>query len=153
MSAPCLLDGAELGRHPLPKIAEDDKAGHGTLLLVAGSRDVPGAVLLAGEAAMRAGAGRLQCIVPEPVAIPLGIALPFAMVAGFAAASDGGLSDEAVRDITGRIEKVDAVVAGPGMKGNPTAAKLAEALLACGTPLALDAALLHALPAKDDESR
>ena len=89
MSDPIPLDGRELGRHALPPTAEDDKVGHGTLLLIAGSREVPGAVLLAGEAGMRAGAGRLQCAVPRSIAVQLGVALPFAMVSGHAEDEDG----------------------------------------------------------------
>ncbi len=153
MSDPIPLDGGELGRHALPPIAEDDKAGHGTLLLIAGSREVPGAVLLAGEAGMRAGAGRLQCAVPRSIAVQLGVALPFAMVSGHAEDEDGGLANDAIGSVVERLERVDAVVAGPGMTNNAMAAGLAAALLESRKPLALDAALLHALPAQEGHAR
>ena len=45
------------------------KGSGGRVLIVAGSRDVPGGAVLAGEAAMRAGAGKLQLAVPDEIAV------------------------------------------------------------------------------------
>lgn len=146
MSKPTALSTAELKRHPLPAVASGDKDRHGQLLIVAGSREVPGAALLAGEAAMRAGAGKLQLAVPEDIAIPIGLALPFAKVMGFPAARDGGFAREAVKQVISAAEGAHAVIAGPGMTANRSTEQLAAALCDLGKPLALDAALLHALP-------
>ena len=153
MSRVRALGPGELKRHTLPPVTGGDKDRHGSLLVIAGSRDVPGAALLAGEAAMRAGAGRLQCAVPDCMALPLGLALPFAMVAGYSTARDGGFSRRAISPLVDRAAEADAIVAGPGLRGNPAAEKLAGALLALGKPLALDAALLHALPGHDRAAR
>ena len=51
---------AALGAHPLPPVVDGDKETKGRLLVIAGSRDVPGAALLTATAAMRAGAGKLR---------------------------------------------------------------------------------------------
>ena len=45
---------------PLPQPDEGSKDHRGRVLVIAGSVEVPGAALLAGTAALRAGAGKLQ---------------------------------------------------------------------------------------------
>lgn len=147
------LGSAELKRFPLPAIADGDKESHGRILIIAGSRDVPGAPLLTAHAAMRSGAGRLQLAAPDDIAVPLGIAMPEAMVVGFATARDGGFARKAVAAMIERAAEADAIVAGPAMTGNAATAELASGLVALGKPLALDAALLRALPEFDEESR
>lgn len=153
MKRPTPLTAAELKRHPLPAGKGGDKDSHGQILIIAGSRDVPGAGLLTAHAAMRAGAGKLQLAVPDDIAVPLGIAMPEAMVVGFATARDGGFSRRAVAAMLDTARGADAIVAGPGLLGNPAATRLAGELCALGKPLALDAALLHALPARAAEAR
>lgn len=140
------LTPAELERHSLPPVTSGDKDSHGTILIIAGSRDVPGAPLLTAHAAMRAGAGKLQLAAPDDIAVPLGIAMPEAMVVGFATARDGGFARSAVSDLLKRAATADAIVAGPALRGNPAAERLAGELCHLGRPLVLDAALLHALP-------
>ena len=69
MSAPTALTRAALDRHPLPAIASGDKDAHGQVLIIAGSRDVPGAALLSARAgrdatdAVRAGPTTDACFV------------------------------------------------------------------------------------------
>lgn len=147
------LNPAELKRHPLPPVKGGDKDRHGQILIVAGSRDIPGAPLLTAHAAMRAGAGKLQLAVPDDIAVPLGIAMPEAMVVGFATARDGGFSRRAVTPLLAIASKADVIVAGPGLRGNPAATRLAGELCTLGKPLILDAALLHALPAHRADAR
>lgn len=118
MSRPTPLTAAELERHPLPRIQGGDKDEHGRILIIGGSRDVPGSPLLAAHGAMRAGAGKLQIAAPDDIAVPLGIAMPEAMVVGFATARDGGFARRAVRPLLEQAAKADAIVAGPGMTGN-----------------------------------
>jgi hydroxyethylthiazole kinase-like uncharacterized protein yjeF len=151
MNAPTPLDRAALDRHPLPPIEGGDKDRHGQILIIAGSRDVPGAALLAAHGAMRSGAGKLQIAAPDVIAVPLGVAMPEAMVVGHASHRDGGFATSALDRIGEMAAEADAIVAGPGLESNHAAAPLAAILLGLGKPLALDAALLHALP--DCEAR
>jgi NAD(P)H-hydrate repair Nnr-like enzyme with NAD(P)H-hydrate dehydratase domain len=66
--------------------------------------------MLAGEAALRVGAGRLGMLGPEPIQIALASALPEAAV--FALPSTGGAAiDPAVAD---ELQAADAVLVGPG---------------------------------------
>ena len=147
------LDRAELDRHPLPAVEGGDKDSHGQILIIAGSRDVPGAALLAAHGAMRSGAGKLQIACPDAIAVPLGIAMPEAMVVGHATHRDGGFAKSAIGKLVELAERADAIVAGPGLESNNAAAPLAAKLLGLGKPMALDAAMLHALPGCDQQSR
>ena len=139
------LDSAALEQHPLPPVIDGDKETKGRILIVAGSRDVPGAALLAAIAAMRAGAGKLRIATVESAAVPLGVAMPEAMVFGLAEDDDGGFDGSAVERIADAARDVDAVVAGPGVKRSDMCKRMADALLECDAALALDVALLETL--------
>ena len=145
------LDRAALDAHPLPPVIDGDKETKGRILVIAGSREVPGAALLTATAAMRAGAGKLRIATVESVAVELGVVMPEAMVAGVPE-DDGGFAASAVESLADQAKDVDAVVAGPGMKRNAACRPLARALLKSDVPLALDVALLKALT-QQDESR
>jgi ADP-dependent NAD(P)H-hydrate dehydratase len=140
------LDRDELDRHPLPPVEGGDKDSHGSILIIAGSRDVPGAALLAAHGAMRSGAGKLQIACPDVIAVPLGVAMPEAMVVGHASHRDGGFASSAIEALATLAQSADAIVAGPGLESNSAEVPLGRALLGLGRPTAVDAALLHALP-------
>ena len=145
------LDRSALKAHPLPPVIDGDKETKGRILVIAGSREVPGAALLTATAAMRAGAGKLRIATVESVAVELGVVMPEAMVVGVPE-DGGGFAASAVESLAEQAKDVDAVVAGPGMKRNAACRPLARALLKSDVPLALDVALLKALT-QQDESR
>ena len=153
MKRPRALTASELKRHPLPPVEGGDKNAHGKLLIIAGSRSVPGGALLAAHGAMRAGAGKLKMAVPDDVAVPLGVAMPEALVQGFATARDGGFTKGGVADIGALAAESDVIVAGPGMRDNPATERLAKSLCGLSKPIVLDAAMLHALPKAGEEAR
>jgi ADP-dependent NAD(P)H-hydrate dehydratase len=94
---------------------------------------------------MRAGAGKLQIATVDSIAVPLGIAMPEAMVVGLPSHRDGGFARRRSKaDRRDAAAKADAVVAGPGHESNNAAAPLPKILLKPGKRLALDARLLHA---------
>jgi len=147
------LDAELLRRFPLPEVGSGDKDARGSIMIVAGSRDVPGAALLTAVAAMRAGAGRLQIATVASAAPQLAFAMPEAMVTGMEEAADGGFAAACIEELGERAAKADAVIAGPGLQSNQACAALAAALLGNGNKVALDAALLHALPARTDAAK
>lgn len=124
-----------LRRRPLPLAAQGDKETRGRLLVVAGSQDVPGAARLAGEAALRAGAGKVTVVTPRSTTLALGMALPETRVLPLAARPASGLLDD-----------LDAAVIGPGMT-RPQADLWALAALHHEEryPLLLDAAAIMGL--------
>jgi ADP-dependent NAD(P)H-hydrate dehydratase len=148
MSEPDWLDADLLRSFPLPPLAEDgDKDERGRLLVVAGSREVPGAALLAAVAGMRAGAGKLQIATAESVAIPLAIAIPEARVVGCPETAEGCLGAGTVAILLEMAAEVDAVTIGCGLQHGDPLDDLLDSLLASGGdyPLVLDAAVLGSL--------
>lgn len=139
------LDRAALDAHPLPPIVDGGKETKGRLLVIAGSRQVPGAALLTASAAMRAGAGKLKIACVESIAVQLGIAMPEAMIIGLPEDEKGGFAGSSVGLIAEQAKAADAVVAGPGMAEGAACARIAEVLVASEGRIALDAALLRAL--------
>lgn len=130
--------GELLRRHPLPDLT-GGKDDSGTVLVVGGPPTCPGAVLLAGLAALRLGAGRVQLVV-DPVAAPSAAAArPEALVVGW---EQRGAVPDAVAKL---IEGADVLVIGPGH--DHLATEMIVALTELATcPVVLDAG---ALPACD----
>jgi hydroxyethylthiazole kinase-like uncharacterized protein yjeF len=145
MSKVRTLDLAELKRHPLPPISEGDKNSHGKLLVIGGTREIPGAAMLTANAALRAGAGKVTIATVDSVAPQLGMAVPESRVMAMPEDRSGGFSRSSVAKLASQAEDYDAVVAGPGMSPTPVATSLAAELCKTGLPVALDAALLHGL--------
>lgn len=148
MSEPETLNRDLLRRYALPHHPDDsDKEERGRLLVVAGSRELVGAALLAGIGALRAGAGKLQIATAASVAIPLAVAVPEARVVGFAETEDGGFDPAGLGKLIGLIEGTQAVMVGCGLQHGPALDAMLDALLACGldVPLVLDAAVLGSL--------
>lgn len=141
------LDARALRAWPLPPLQEDgDKESRGRLFIVAGSREIPGAALLAAEAALRAGAGKVQVATVEPVALALALQLPEARVIGLPQTPAGGIDPDALALIAEDAARADALLIGPGLADAPAACRLALALRRrCGqVPTLLDAAALGA---------
>jgi ADP-dependent NAD(P)H-hydrate dehydratase len=148
MSDPAVLDAGLLRAFPLPHLPEDgDKEERGRLLVVAGSRELPGAALLAAVAGMRAGAGKLQIATAQSIAVPLGIAIPEARVVGCAETADGCLATSALAPILALAAEAQAVTIGCGLQHGEALDSLLDALLGGGPdcPLVLDAAMLGSL--------
>jgi ADP-dependent NAD(P)H-hydrate dehydratase len=139
------LTRAALKGFPLPLVVDGNKETKGRILVIAGSREVAGAALLTATAAMRAGAGKLRMLCVEQVAVPTALAMPEAMVIGLEEAKDGGFARSAVKKIRDEADRVDVVVAGPGMAQARTCVALAQTLLESSASIVLDAALLHGL--------
>ena len=94
---------------------QEGKRSRGTVLVIGGSRATPGAVLLAGTAALRAGAGRLQLGVTEGTAAALSIAVPEAKVVGLHETSDGSVDGDVAKELLSMAGEADVLVIGPGL--------------------------------------
>ena len=119
------------------------KEGRGRTLVVGGSAQTPGAVLLAAEAALRCGAGKLQVATVASVAPAVAVALPEALVRGVPETSDGAIGSEAVGHLKDLAATADCVLVGPGLLDPAASAELLHALAAgLDTPLIVDALAL-----------
>jgi len=99
---------------PLPGggAGKDDR---GSVLVIGGARKTPGAALLAGTAALRAGAGRLTLAVAGSTAVQVAVALPEAGVVGLAETDDGAVKGNGVSALADELGKAAAVLVGPGL--------------------------------------
>ena len=109
--------------------AEGSKHDRGRVLIIGGARPTPGAVRLAGEAALRVGAGRLTLAVAESVAPALAVATPEAGVIGLPETAGGAVGGDLVHVLGEEVSGSDVVVIGPGLDDADLAAQLAIALL------------------------
>jgi ADP-dependent NAD(P)H-hydrate dehydratase len=144
---PALLRG-----WPLPPPGED-KGDRGSVLVVGGAAQTPGAAMLAGLAALRAGAGKLQLAVAEPVAAAVAVAVPEALVLPLPASGDGGSVDpSAASALHDLAVKADVVCVGPGLDDADRSAQLVTDLLGSlgeETGVVFDAYALGALPGQE----
>lgn len=144
-----------LKRHPLPTHADDtDKNGRGRVLAVGGGRFVPGAIRLTGEAALRAGAGKVQMATIADAALQLGVLVPEAAIITLPGDDDGEISEGAIPIVAKALESCDAFILGPGMNGKANA--LLSALIGLRRDdlcTVLDAAAITACHALEAEIR
>jgi hydroxyethylthiazole kinase-like uncharacterized protein yjeF len=96
--------------------------------VIGGARATPGAALLAGVTALRAGAGKLTLAVAESVAPQLGVALPECGSIGLPETTDGSVRPELDR-ISSYLDAADTILVGPGLDDPDLAAQLLAALL------------------------
>jgi hydroxyethylthiazole kinase-like uncharacterized protein yjeF len=137
---------------PLP-VPSGGKDARGTVLVVGGSRFTPGAVLLAGVAALRAGAGVLQLAVAESTAAVLSIQVPEALVIGLPETPDGSVAGEPPARLGELAAQARVVIVGPGLDDVDHAGGLLHRVLDAAGPrtaLLLDAYALGALSREPD---
>jgi hydroxyethylthiazole kinase-like uncharacterized protein yjeF len=152
---PTAVTRALLGRMPLPQPdAEGDKDDRGQVLVVGGSAQVAGAVLLAGVAALRAGAGKLQLATVASSAAALGMAVPEALVVSLAQSRSGEIiGTRAAPALSEHARRTSAMLVGPGMSSDRSAHALLAPLVRrmnAEATLVLDAGGILAL--RHDES-
>jgi NAD(P)H-hydrate epimerase len=117
---PLGLTAADLASAPWPTPPPAAaKYGRGRLLVVAGSDAYRGAALLSLLGASASGCGSLRAALPPPVAAGLWAVLPQVVVQrALASTGSGGLSLAALGE-AGALDRLDAVLLGPGIGIGP----------------------------------
>ncbi len=130
------LISPDLRRQVLPpRQRTAHKGDNGRVLVIGGGPGMPGAVCLAGEAALRSGAGLVTvATLPEHVPVVLS-GRPELMCLGV----------RKDKDLQAALDKADVVVAGPGLGQDEWSQQMYNAALASGLPLVLDADALNLL--------
>ena len=138
------LDERWLMRNTLPSFeGMEDKNARGRVLVVGGAEFVPGALRLTGEAALRAGAGKLQLATVRSAATALGVLMPEAAMIALPADAEGEIDVEAAAMLLARLPRCDSLVLGPGMTAGRHTERLVAELLAApdeARTIVLDAA-------------
>jgi NAD(P)H-hydrate epimerase len=139
----------EITHTPLPQLpprrAESHKGDYGRALLVGGSRDMSGAIALAGRATLRSGAGLVTLAVPQVVQDVVAGFEPSYMTLGLADQS-GQIARLATGDVIARAAEASAVAIGPGVGRSEVLTEFVEAVYqAVSAPMVVDADALFAL--------
>jgi len=113
-----------------PRLQDTHKGQYGNLLIIGGSPGKTGAVLLAGMAALRAGAGLVTILTDERSQAALEGRVPELMIQS--------------GDVAAACEGRDVILIGPGLEGEGAKAAVAAALNS-GVPVVADAGALDHL--------
>lgn len=142
-----ILTPAGLRDWPLP-MPDGDKSSRGRVLVIGGARSAPGAAMLAGQAALRVGAGVLTLAVGESVAGPVAAAVPEAGVLWLPETATGSVAGNSIEAVRRTLDGAAAILIGPGLDDVDEAAELITGLLpevAEDLPIVLDAYAIGAL--------
>src|SRR4051794_29552029 len=139
----------DLTKTPLPALrpreAESHKGDFGRALLVGGSRGMSGAISLAGQAALRSGAGLVTLAVPGCVLDVVASIEPSYMTTALVD-DDHHIARAATETVVGLAQNATAIAIGPGLGRQP---QLIDAVidLYCeiDRPMVVDADALFAL--------
>ncbi len=144
---PALLMADPLWARGLLPIRPPDahKGSMGRVLVVGGSAGMMGAVAMASESALRAGAGYAVAAVPRSCVDALESRVPTVVKRGLPETAARALSKEALEPILNEAIHADVMVIGPGLSRDPETEELARALVErVDCPILLDADGLNA---------
>jgi ADP-dependent NAD(P)H-hydrate dehydratase / NAD(P)H-hydrate epimerase len=134
--------------------ADGHKGTFGKVFLLAGSRGMTGAAILASLAALRSGAGLARLGLPGSLLSVIGAAAPEVISDPLPETADGSAALPAEPFVRGRMNAANAVVAGPGLGRHPETSDLVRRIIpACSAPLVLDADGLNAFEGRPDTLR
>jgi ADP-dependent NAD(P)H-hydrate dehydratase len=129
MSDPELVTPETLRGWPLPDPSGSKKA-RGQVVVIGGASSTPGGVALAGLAALRVGAGKVQLAVASSVAPAMAATFPEAGVVSLPQSENGTILGAAAAETCAEaVAEADAVLVGPGLDDADEAARLLGGLL------------------------
>ena len=135
------LLGAPQVRAAVPARRRDAHKGQGGhVFVVGGGSGMPGAARLAGEAALRVGAGRVTVACAADSAAAIAAGRPELMVRGLPTEPA-----DAATPLRGLLADADVLVVGPGLGRDGWARAVLDAVLAAAKPTVVDADALHLL--------
>jgi len=140
------------------RAAGADKRKFGHLFIVAGSRSMPGALLMNAQAALHSGAGLVTAFAPESVTAQLAAQLPEVMWTPWPETPSGGLALEGWNLLREKLPRASALLTGSGLGNEPETHKLIEEIVAeVPVPVVLDAdalqpGIVHAADARKNQA-
>jgi NAD(P)H-hydrate epimerase len=138
---------------PLIRAAESHKGTFGHLLLLAGSVGKTGAAVLAGQAALRGGAGLVTIATPEPALPVIASVQAEYMTEALPATPQGSFSAAMLREgkLAALLQSMTVVAIGPGVGQHPETQEFIRGALAeVELPIVLDADGLNAFAGQGD---
>ncbi|HEY3808465.1 MAG TPA: NAD(P)H-hydrate dehydratase [Steroidobacteraceae bacterium] len=131
------LGEADIARALPRRARESNKGDFGRVLIVGGGPGMPGAVRLAGESCLRAGAGLVTVATAPDNLVAIAAGRPELIVHGV----------ETAAELASLLAPASVVVVGPGLTQGAWARQLLDCLLESGKSLVLDADALNLLAA------
>ena len=123
-----------------PRDPESHKGTYGHGLLIAGSKGMAGAAIMAAQAALRSGIGLLTVCTPECNRVILQTAVPEAMVIP--------CGTDCIDRLPTNLSRYSAIAIGPGLTSNDTTRQMQQTLMeSVATPLIIDADALNNIAA------
>jgi NAD(P)H-hydrate epimerase len=148
-----LTEPADVARAIGERAIDANKRSSGVVLVVAGSRAMPGAARLAAGAAMRVGAGYVVVAAPAGALDRATEGLPEAVRFPLAETGDGTIASGALEAVLERAATgVDALAVGPGLTTHPETVAFVHGLVRqAPVPLVIDADALGAFAGRATE--
>jgi NAD(P)H-hydrate epimerase len=136
--------------HDLPaRVSDGNKGNYGRVLIIGGSRGKSGAAAMAGQAALRAGAGLVTVATAESVLPMVALSMPELMTEPLSETPDGTIANQSVLHLT---KNKTVVAIGPGLTTVPeTSAFVRRVASECRTQLVIDADGLNALAGFEED--
>lgn len=130
-----------------PRQPDGHKGTYGRVLVVAGSKGMSGAAVLAGSAALRGGAGLVQVAVPADIQATVAAGNPCYLTAPVCHRADGTYGEACVDELAALAAPADVLAVGPGLGNRPDVEVLVRGLLLAvpNKPIVLDADGLNVL--------
>ena len=132
-----------------PRTPDSNKGTYGRVLVVGGSRGKSGAAAMAGQAALRAGAGLVTVATAESVLPIIAISMPELMTEPLAETSQGTIANQSIASL---MKDKTVVAIGPGLTTYvETVSFVRRVVSECRTQLVIDADGLNALVGFDGD--
>jgi hydroxyethylthiazole kinase-like uncharacterized protein yjeF len=143
----------EFASLPLIRAAESHKGSFGHLLLLAGSVGKTGAAVLAGQSALRGGAGLVTIATPDPALPIISAVQPEYMTISLPATPEGTFAMEGARfaKFAGALKGITTLAVGPGIGQHPETQEFIRSVVSqTELPIVLDADGLNAFAGQGD---
>lgn len=129
-----------------PREAESHKGTYGRVLVIGGSRGKAGAAALAGQAALRSGAGLVTVLVPRAIQETIASIEPALMTIGLGDSNHDALLQEAAPEIRELATDKSCLAVGPGLGTDASTIRLVHSLYHhVEQPMVVDADSLNAI--------
>lgn len=140
-----LLDNSEAAQILVSRESTGHKGTFGKILVVGGSKNMPGAPALVGEAALKSGAGLVKTALPDIFA-QKGLNYKNELIYDFLKSDGNKINKKAFADIKKSMKKMDVLALGPGLGQSKEIDELIENILKnINKPIVLDADGINAL--------
>lgn len=130
----------EVSYHLPKRSSTANKGDFGHVLSICGSRNMPGAPVLAASAALRSGAGLVTAAFPESIYTPMALKLTEALLMPLQENSQGTLSADCLDTLLPALSKYSAVLVGCGLGVNDDTREIVRQIIRnVKVPLIIDA--------------